>query len=53
MDPGTLEEFKKQLDVAETPNKGIENDEPLRARYMSFCHPDGTVCKLYDLAEQS
>ncbi len=53
VDPGTLEELKSQLDAAGAPNNGIQNDELLGARYISFYDPDGIAWELYGLPEQS
>ena len=42
-----LEGLKAQLDAADVPNNGIEDDAPLGARYISFYDPDGIAWELY------
>jgi glyoxylase I family protein len=42
-----LDGLKRQLDDAGVPNNGIENDEALGARYISFYDPDGIAWELY------
>jgi catechol 2,3-dioxygenase-like lactoylglutathione lyase family enzyme len=42
-----LEALKAQLDAADVPNNGIEDDAALGARYISFYDPDGIAWELY------
>ncbi len=47
VDPARLEELKQQLDAADVPNNGVEEDEVLGASYVSFYDPDGVAWELY------
>ena len=42
-----LDSLKAQLDTAGVPNNGIEDDEVLGGRYISFQDPDGIAWELY------
>lgn len=49
-DPGTLEALKQDLDSAEIPNNGVEEDPETYDRYISFHDPDGIAWELYSLS---
>lgn len=46
-DPDTLEAVKLDLDAAEIPNNGVEEDPETHDRYISFHDPDGIAWELY------
>lgn len=49
-DPGTLEALKQDLDAAEVPNHGVEEDPETHDRYISFHDPDGIAWELYSIS---
>ena len=46
-DASTLESLKQDLDAAEVPNHGVEEDPETHDRYISFHDPDGIAWELY------
>ncbi len=42
-----LETMKRELDLANVPNNGVEQDELTHASYISFFDPDGIAWELY------
>lgn len=49
-DPNTLEALKQDLDAAEVPNHGVEEDPETHDRYISFHDPDGIAWELYAIS---
>lgn len=49
-DPGALEALKQDLDAAEVPNHGVEEDPETHDRYISFHDPDGIAWELYAIS---
>ena len=52
-DAGTLEGLKQELDAAQVPNHGVEEDPETHDRYISFSDPDGIAWELYATATGS
>jgi len=49
-DPSMLEDLKRELDAAEVPNNGIEEDPETHDTYISFHDPDGIAWELYSIS---
>jgi catechol 2,3-dioxygenase-like lactoylglutathione lyase family enzyme len=49
-DASTLDSLKQDLDAAEVPNHGVEEDPETHDRYISFYDPDGIAWELYTIS---
>ena len=49
-DASTLENLKLDLDAAEVPNHGVEEDPETHDMYISFHDPDGIAWELYSVS---
>ena len=52
-DPNILEDLKQELDAAEVPNNGVEQDPETHDQYISFHDPDGIAWELYSISPSS